>query len=191
MSFWVESGAADDASWILRMRAGDEAAFTALYRRHAGPLFRFALRMSGNSALAEDAVQDAFMALVRSAGGGFDPERGTLSAYLYGIVRRQVFRHLGAAPDFEPLEDDAAVSHEVASDPLEGLTRREQAAQVRLALEALPAHYREVVVLCDLEEVSYAAAADYLNCAVGTVRSRLSRARAMLWGRLQHVRSGI
>ena len=172
------------------MRAGDEAAFSALYRRHAGPLYRFALRMSGDAALAEDAVQDAFMALVRSSGSGFDAERGSLSAYLYGIVRRQVFRHLGAMPDFEPLKDEAVAMQEIESDPLEGLTRREQAAQVRQALEALPAHYREVVVLCDLEEVSYAAAAEYLNCAIGTIRSRLSRARAMLWGRLQHVRIG-
>ena len=186
---WWQPGGTDDAAWAARMRAGDEAAFSALYHRHAGPLYRFALRMCGQETVAEDAVQEAFLALIRGGGGGFDASRGSLGAYLYGIVRRQVYRCLGAAPETEPLEDD--VAQEFEGDPLEGLTRREQVDQVRQALQGLPPHYREVVVLCDLEEASYADAADRLGCAVGTVRSRLSRARAMLWERLQRVRCSL
>jgi len=186
---WLEAGRGDDAAWAGRMRAGDEAAFAGLYHKHAGPLYRFALRMCGSETLAEDAVQEAFLALIRGGAGGFDAARGSLAAYLHGIVRRQVYRQLGAVPGSEPLEDDTA--QEFEADPLEGLTRREQVEQVRQALQGLPPHYKEVVVLCDLEEMSYAEAADRLGCAIGTVRSRLSRARAQLWGRLQRVRCSL
>jgi RNA polymerase sigma-70 factor, ECF subfamily len=187
---WTEAGRTDDAAWAARLKAGDEAVFSAVYRQHSGPLYRFALRMCGSESLAEDALQESFMALLRPGAQGYDPGRGPLAAYLYGIVRRQVYRQLGAIPDVEPLEE-ALSSAESDIDPLEGLSRREQVEQVRQALQVLPAHYREVIVLCDLEEMSYADAAERLGCVVGTVRSRLSRARGLLWRRLQGVRSSI
>jgi RNA polymerase sigma-70 factor (ECF subfamily) len=70
-------------------------------------------------------------------------------------------------------------------DPLDELARNETIATVRQAVLALPSHYREVVVLCDLHEMSYAEAAEVLRCAVGTVRSRLHRARALLIQKLR------
>jgi RNA polymerase sigma-70 factor (ECF subfamily) len=79
--------------------------------------------------------------------------------------------------------DGGETQHEnlVASyDPLGDLTRGEMVEKLRQAVLALPTHYREVLVLCELEEMSYADAAAALECAVGTVRSRLHRARAML-----------
>jgi RNA polymerase sigma-70 factor, ECF subfamily len=184
---WTGTQQLDDASWVARLKSGDEGVFSAVYRQHSGPLYRFALRMCGSEALAEDAVQESFMALLKPAAQGYDPSRGALSSYLYGIVRRQVYRQLGSIPDVEPL-DEAASTVETDVDPLDGLSRREQVEQVRLALQVLPAHYREVIVLCDLEEMSYADAAERLGCVVGTVRSRLSRARTLLWQRLQRVR---
>ena len=72
----------------------------------------------------------------------------------------------------------------VQIDPMGDLARGERIAALRRAVLALPVRYREVVVLCDLEELSYADAADALGCAIGTVRSRLHRARAMLAARL-------
>ena len=75
---------------LLRLTlAGDEQSFTALYRRRQAGIFRFALQMCGSESVAEDVVQEVFMALIRE-GQRFDPSRGTLSSYLYGVARNQV-----------------------------------------------------------------------------------------------------
>jgi RNA polymerase sigma-70 factor (ECF subfamily) len=70
-------------------------------------------------------------------------------------------------------------------DTLANLTRAEAVEAVRQAVLALPTHYREVVVMCDLEEMDYAGAASALGCSVGTVRSRLHRARGLLTAKLR------
>src|ERR1044072_7314754 len=75
-----------DADLLRLMLAGDEEAFTALYRRRQGGIYRFALQMSGSEAVAEDVVQETFMVLMRD-GGNFDAGRGSLAAYLYRIAR--------------------------------------------------------------------------------------------------------
>ena len=175
-----------DAELLRLMLAGDEDAFAALYRRRQGGVYRFALQMSGSEALAEDVVQEVFMVLMRD-GGNFDPTRGSLTAYLYGIARNHVLRAFERERSFVPLDSDEGDSNEAPHenlvahfDPLGDLTRGEMVEKLRQAVLALPAHYREALVLCELHELSYADAAGSLNCAVGTVRSRLHRARAML-----------
>ena len=174
-----------DAELLRLMLAGDESAFTALYRRRQGGVYRFALQMSGSEALAEDVVQETFMVLIRE-GRNFDPARGSLAAYLYGIARNHVLRAFERERSLVRFEEetegeDAPHENLVARpDPLGDLTRGEMFERLRLAVLALPPHYREALVLCELEEMSYAEAAAALNCAVGTVRSRLHRARAML-----------
>jgi RNA polymerase sigma-70 factor, ECF subfamily len=178
---------------LLRLAlAGDEGAFTLLYRRRQGAVYRFAWQMCGSESVAEDVTQEVFMALVRE-GGRFDPARGALAAYLYGIARRQVLRRLAKERAFVELtsdEESATDEHLIAAhDPLGELTRRETVEAVRQAVLALPAHYREVVVLCELHELSYAEAAEVLACALGTVRSRLARARMMLGERLRSLHS--
>jgi RNA polymerase sigma-70 factor (ECF subfamily) len=169
--------------------AGNEAAFTALYRRRQQSVYRFALQMSGSRSVAEDVTQEVFLALVRD-GRRFDPERGRLLAFLFGIARNHVLRRIERERFLTPISDadegsqaDAALT--AASDPLTELTRGEMIARVRAAVLALPAHYREAVVLCDLNEMSYAEAAEVIGCAVGTVRSRLHRARQMLIDKLR------
>ena len=174
-----------DAELLRLMLAGDESAFTALYRRRQGGVYRFALQMSGSEALAEDVVQETFMVLMRE-GRNFDPARGSVAAYLYGIARNHVLRAFErerALVRFEEETEGEDAPHEslvARPDPLGDLTRGEMFERLRLAVLALPPHYREALVLCELEEMSYAEAAAALNCAVGTVRSRLHRARAML-----------
>jgi|ERR1043166_314780 RNA polymerase sigma-70 factor (ECF subfamily) len=174
-----------DAELLRLMLAGDESAFTALYRRRQGGVYRFALQMSGSEALAEDVVQETFMVLMRE-GRNFDPARGSVAAYLYGIARNHVLRAFDrerALVRFEEETEGEDAPHEnlvARPDPLGDLTRGEMFERLRLAVLALPPHYREALVLCELEEMSYAEAAAALNCAVGTVRSRLHRARAML-----------
>jgi RNA polymerase sigma-70 factor, ECF subfamily len=181
-----------DSKLLIRIRSGDEEAFAALYRQRQAAIYRFALHMSGSITAAEDVVQEVFLVLLREE-CGFDPERGTLSGYLFGIARKLVLRHVERSRSDVALEsdlDDAALpALAVNDDPLAKLTEREGIAALRRAVQALPRRYREVVILCDLEEVDYADAAVALGCPIGTVRSRLHRARGLLLDRLNQERS--
>ena len=180
-----------DDELLFRLRNGDEQAFAALYRRRQGAIYRFALHMSGSPAAAEDIAQEVFLALLREE-CGYDRERGTLSGYLFGIARKLVLRNLERGRADVPLEPegDEVAPRELAviDDPLAGLTRHEAIDALRRAVQALPRRYREVVVLCDLEELDYAEAAVVLGCPIGTVRSRMHRARALLLEKLNHDR---
>jgi RNA polymerase sigma-70 factor (ECF subfamily) len=181
-----------DDQLFTRLRRGDEAAFVALYRRRQGAIYRFAMHMSGSATAAEDITQEVFLALLRRE-CGYDPERGTLSGYLFGIARKLVLRNLERGRADVALEteaDDAALPElAVIDDPLIDLTRREGIEALRRAVMALPRRYREVVLLCDLEELDYADAAVVLRCPIGTVRSRMHRARALLFEKLNQDRN--
>jgi RNA polymerase sigma factor (sigma-70 family) len=99
----MDGDEATDSELLSRMRAGDEEAFTLLYRRRQGGVYRYALLMSGSRATAEDVTQEVFLALIEE-GRKYDDKRGTVAAYLYGITRKKVLRHrereaAGAAAD--------------------------------------------------------------------------------------------
>jgi RNA polymerase sigma-70 factor (ECF subfamily) len=166
-----------DRDLLERARAGDEESFAELYRRRQGPVYRFALQMSGRRSVAEEVTQEVFLALIRDA-DRFDPERGSFPSYLYGMARNLTLRCLERDRFYVPIEEGAEGA--ASEDTLGDLTRGETIESVRQAVLALPANFREVVVLCDLHEMSYADAAVAIGCAVGTVRSRLHRARGML-----------
>jgi len=172
----------NDHDLLRGLRAGDEEAFSALYRRWQGPVYRYALRVSGSPALAEDVTQEVFMALLRRS-EGYDPSRGELSSYLHGIARNIARRRLERERGLLPLGEEAG-----RDDPMADLARREQADLVWSGVLALPLHYREALVLCDLQGLSYEEAAAALGCAVGTVRSRLHRGREQLGARLRTAR---
>jgi RNA polymerase sigma-70 factor (ECF subfamily) len=179
-----------DEDLLRRMMAGEEDAFVALYRRRQGGIYRFAVQMSGNPILAEDVAQEVFMTLIRDP-KRYDAKRGSLSAYLYGIARNHILRRLQIERAFVPLPEETGAlgnsnGHATAFQAhTENLTRTETVGQVRQAVLSLPPNYREIVVLCDLHELSYEEAAAALGCAVGTVRSRLHRARALLLEKLR------
>ena len=177
-----ESVTPSDHDLLRGLKAGDEEAFTALYRRWQGPVYRYALRVSASPALAEDVVQEVFMALLRRS-EGYDPRRGELSSYLHGIARNVARRRLERERGLQPLGDEAG-----PDDPLAELARRERRDLLWDGLLALPLHYREAVVLCDLQGLSYEEAATALGCAMGTVRSRLHRGREQLASRLRAAR---
>jgi RNA polymerase sigma-70 factor (ECF subfamily) len=179
---------ADDE--LLRLAAsGAEEAFGVLYQRRQAAVYRFALQMSGSSYIAEDVTQEVFLLLLTGS-SSYDAGRGTLASYLYGVARRLVWRRMAQSRSHFPLavvegEDGRTPEHLVASSEVErDLARDEALRSLRRAILALPAGYREAVVLCDLHELSYADAAQVLGCAIGTVRSRLHRARALLAERL-------
>lgn len=180
-----------DEELLKLTRTGDEIAFVTLYRRRQGGIYRFALRMSGSDSIAEDITQEVFLHLIRD-NGKFDSARGSFQSYLFGIARNQVLKRFERDRHFlslssEEEENNSSVLESliVNGDLLGDLARRETIDSVRQAVLALPPHYREVVVLCDLHEMSYQEAAEVLGCAIGTVRSRLHRARAILVERLQ------
>jgi RNA polymerase sigma-70 factor (ECF subfamily) len=181
-----------DDELLTRLRRGDEEAFVTLYRKRQAAIYRFALHMSGSSTVAEDVTQEVFLALLREE-CGFDAGRGTLSGYLFGIARKLVLRNLERGRSNVALEndlDDGTLPElAVNDDPLLELTHREGIEALRRAVQALPRRYREVVVLCDLEEVDYADAAVALGCPIGTVRSRLHRARGLLLDKLNQERN--
>jgi RNA polymerase sigma-70 factor, ECF subfamily len=187
----AQAAVTSDEDLLYLILRGDEDAFLALFRKRQGAIYRFALQMTGAEATAEDVVQEVFMALLKS-GSRFDPEKGTLLSFLYGIARNQVLRRLERERPFMQFalpesDDDRTVENNLVEtrDPLFDLSRNELIDGVRQAVLALPQHYREAVVLCDLHEMSYAETAEVLGCAVGTIRSRLHRARAMLVDRLR------
>lgn len=173
---------------------GDEEAFALLYRRHQGALYRFALRMTGSAWGAEEIVQDVFMTLIR-APQKYDPERGSVGALLFGIARNRVMKHLERIPREVPLEEkneDGTGSGMVLRDnftPAMWVEKRERMHQVRAAVLELPAEFREAVVMCELEEMSYEEAAQMTGCPIGTIRSRLHRGRALLLAKLEMLRS--
>jgi RNA polymerase sigma-70 factor (ECF subfamily) len=179
-------GAPTDDELLRGLWASDEDAFTLLYRRWQGPIFRFALRMSGSPAVAEDVTQEVFMALITGA-GRYDPARGSVPSYLFGIARNQVLRRLEKERPYLPMPEtgeDPPAGPTRGGDVFEELAQNERVLRVREAVLSLPSHYREVVVLSDLQLFSYQETADTLGCAVGTVRSRLHRARALLLAKL-------
>jgi RNA polymerase sigma-70 factor (ECF subfamily) len=178
---------------LRRAAKGDEEAFTLLYRRHQAAIHRFSLRMTGSAWAAEEIVQDVFMILMRDP-KKYDSQRGTVGGFLYGIARNRVMKHLERLPrevSLEQKNEDGSGAGIVLRDvvtPANWAETRERMQQVRAAVLELPAEFREAVVLCELEELSYEEAARTAGCPVGTIRSRLHRGRALLLAKLEMLR---
>jgi RNA polymerase sigma-70 factor (ECF subfamily) len=180
-----------DAALLERARRGDEQAFSELFSRHQRAIFRYAIYMCGSEA-ADDVVQDTFMNVLLKS-GRYDASKGAVLSYLLGIARHLMLRRLSNSHSFpmEEFTEDMPVEKSIAGDtPLDAFARREAVAVVRAAVQSLPPAHREVIVLCELEEMDYAEAANIMQCPLGTVRSRLSRARALLSRKLGGVIQG-
>jgi RNA polymerase sigma-70 factor, ECF subfamily len=173
----------EDQELFRQLRKGNETAFTTLYERYQGPIYRFALQMSGNTATAEEVTQEVFMLLIGNP-KGYQAGKGALGNYLFGVARNLTRRVVQRSRLDLPIEEEWLDSGDPAFtsdlDVLSELSNTELLELLRKAVLALPEQYREVVALCDLEEMSYADAAALLECSPGTVASRLHRARAML-----------
>lgn len=176
------NGELSDEELHRAARAGSGEAMAALYRRHGGLVYRFTLRMSRDAGVAEEITQNVFLALLTQM-DRFDAGRGALSTWLCGIARRQLWKHLERSDTAGTLalDDEGAPELPHPGDgPEEILLRREAVEAVRAGMDELPPALREVVILCALEEMSYEEAAQVLGVPVGTVRSRLHRAKARL-----------
>jgi RNA polymerase sigma-70 factor, ECF subfamily len=182
---------ASDEDLIRRVAAGDVVAFGELYKKRRMDVHRFAFQMTGSTTLADDVTQEVFLTLIEKI-SDYDSDRGTFLSYVFGIARKHLLRHFERwRPDVplpEPGDDGLSWTPESLierSDPLGQMTRAETVDRVRRAVLALPARYREAVVLCEFHEMGYEEAANAAGCAVGTIRSRLHRARALLLKRLK------
>jgi RNA polymerase sigma-70 factor (ECF subfamily) len=170
--------AESDEELYRLMRKGNQRAFATLYERREPALYRYAMHMTGSRFAAEEVAQEVFVRLL-GPHLHFDDRRGSLEAYMYGVARNlvRVLRRKGSVE--EVVEQSA--EHDILGD----LIKDQASTALYRALDELPEHYRDAVVLCDLEERSYEDASRLMECPVGTVRSRLHRARALLSSRLK------
>jgi len=178
----IGSKVVSDASLIAQFRQGDRDAFAALYRLHHPAVFRFALLMTADREKAAEITQDTFVWLIHHP-DGFDPARGDLGPFLGGVARKLLQRQQRDLRRWLPFLESAPRA--AVSDPSDDAVRALDGAAVRKAIALLPFHYREAVVLCDLENMSYEEAAAVAGCAVGTIRSRLHRGRELLARKFQ------
>lgn len=187
-----------DTELMRQMRNGDKNAFAVLYRRHHAALYRYAVLRCGASAIAADVVQDVFIGLMTDQ-YKYDALKGQLHYFLFGVARNVAMKHdsalqktASALTEFEDDEDQDTLSEVICEDaaPLERLMRDQMAEDLRQAIASLAPHYRDVLILYELHEMSYLEIADICQINVGTVRSRLSRARQALAERLSQYRSG-
>jgi RNA polymerase sigma-70 factor (ECF subfamily) len=177
----MQDGAAE-AELLLRAGRGDEAAFLLLYERHRTPVFRFACRMLGSATQAEDVTQECFLSILRRP-DAFQAGRASLRTYLCAIARHLALKQLRKRGQ-ETLVDDPPEEAPRGTvgerDALGRVIEAEAAEAVRDAVAALPPLQREAVVLFEYQELSLADIATVCEVDVGTVKSRLHRARERL-----------
>jgi len=170
---------ASDAALAARVACGDADALAPLYQRHRGAVYRFALLWSGSAAVAADVTQDVFVHLLGHA-DDYDAARGPLLPWILGIARNFVHKRSGVDARYLPEGDELDLAEAPGPPHDEALDGQRELDRLREAIAALPPHYRDVLVLVELAERSYAEAAAICGCELNTVRSRLSRARALL-----------
>jgi RNA polymerase sigma-70 factor (ECF subfamily) len=175
-------GEMDDTALLGRARRGDETAVSQLFARHQRQLFRYATYMGGGDN-ADDIVQDTFLAVLRQK-ERTDTLTGSVIGYLIGIARHLIMKQRAPLSAVPPAIEDAMDLPTDEPNAFDRLVMSESVDHVRAAVKSLPPAYREVVVLCELEDIDYADAAAMMQCPVGTVRSRLHRARALLAAKL-------
>lgn len=166
-----------EAALVHGVLNGDEAAFVALYRRYQRDVLRFCYALGRSTSLAEDVSQEVFLSLFQRA-QSYEPAKGSVRAWLLGAARHLML---------ERLRRQARLTAELPVDALaiEADGERDFAlgqalGQLHRAILALAPAYRDAIVLCELQELSYAEAALVIGCPIGTVRSRLHRGRALL-----------
>ena len=173
---------AAEAELLVKAARGDEAAFLLLYERHRTIVFRFACRMLGRHELAEDVTQECFLSILRRP-EAFQPGRASLRTYLCAIARHLAFKQLrkmGQETTVEEPPEERNEGPRPSRDPLAEVIAGEAAVAVRAAVERLPPLQREAVVLFEYQEMSLADIAAVCETDVGTVKSRLHRARERL-----------
>jgi RNA polymerase sigma-70 factor (ECF subfamily) len=199
-----ESAAIPEAALIARLRRRDTEALEILMQRHAARVYRVAFGITRNDADAEEVVQDVFLSLFEKI-AAFE-ERAALGTWLYRVATNSaLLRRRGKRIELEvSLEDQLPTFREDghragersflladwSASAEDGVESGETQALVRRAIDMLPPHYRAVVLLRDVEELSNEETAEILGEAVSSVKSRLHRARMALREQLTHLMAG-
>src|SRR5213080_3822629 len=181
----VEERSPSDGDLIRRVARRDANAFEALYHRYARPVFGLALRRLGDRMRAEDAVQETFAAVWRSA-RTYKPDRGAGAPWLYAVARNAIVdRARGRSEPPAEIPDTAADE----PGPAEGAEDAYISWRVHRALETLPENEREVIELAYYGGLSQSEVADFLGIPLGTVKTRtragLGRLADLLEGELR------
>jgi RNA polymerase sigma-70 factor (ECF subfamily) len=184
MSLAVVATAETDAHLIERVAGGDRDAFTELYRRFARPVLGMAVRQLGDNGRAEEATQETFAAVWRSA-RSYKPERGSGSAWLYAVARHAIIDR--ARQRREPVAE-AVEEASAEAGPDEQAEGSWMAWRVHSALEQLPERERVVLELAYWSGLSQAEIASYLDVPLGTVKTRTRTGLARLAGLLEEVK---
>jgi RNA polymerase sigma-70 factor (ECF subfamily) len=166
----------EDELLVIRCQLGEPAAFDELIHRWEEPLWRYARRVTGHDDAADDVTQDVWVRVIRGIGRLRDGER--LRAWLFGIARRTLMDRLRvkyAAPPPSDVDVNVLAAVDAGAEELEA-----DLAAVQEELSRLPVTERDVLSLFYLEELSLQEVAEVLDVPVGTVKSRLFRARQLL-----------
>jgi RNA polymerase sigma-70 factor (ECF subfamily) len=167
----------DEFDLLERAADGETEAFRVLFESHHQAVFRVALRLTSERGTAEDITQDCFLRLIRNR-GKFDPARGSLRQFLYGMVRNLVLQYWKSrGRDISLSDDHDEDPPAVGTLPVDDILIREAASAVQAALAMLPVLQREAIVLFEFEDLSLEEVATAVGSPVGTVKSRLFRAR--------------
>jgi len=173
-----------DERLLQQAASGDETAFQILYERYRDGIFRFAYRLIGSVEAAEDVTHDCFLSLIREP-GRYDPERASLRTYLYAAARNlalKQFNYFSRATAFDELSEQPSSSN--SDGPMRQVLDSELSSQIEKAIAGLAPLQREALVLFEYEELSLAEIAAVVGTDVGTVKSRLFRARETMRQRL-------
>ena len=181
---------AEEAMFVMRLQANEDAAYDELVRIYSASIFHVAYRMLGDTAEASDIVQEIFLKVFRNI-GGFKGE-AALKTWIFRIAFSEILnrlrwwkrRHRFATVSLDEQQNDFGMSSRMmaASSPTpeQALQSKEEEGAIQQALGKLSREHRSIVVLRDIEGFSYNEIADVLGVSVGTVKSRLARARADL-----------
>lgn len=180
---------AEEASFVLRLQANEDAAYDELVRTYHGSIFHVAYRMLGDSAEASDVVQEIFLKVFRNI-GGFKGE-AALKTWIFRIAFSEILnklrwwkrRYRFSTVSIDDDQNGNGNGHQVSDSkptPEQILQSKEQETAIQQALSKLSGDHRSIIVLRDIEGFSYNEIADVLGISIGTVKSRLARARADL-----------
>ena len=164
-----------EARLLADIAAGVEQAFVDLYRRRQQDVYRFAFAMAKSRGFAQDVTPEVFLNVLENA-DRFDSAKGSARAWLFGCARHVVLDRLRLERRWT--DEMPPEATEFGAD--ERLFADQRIERLHAALARLPVEYREALVLCELQELSYAETAAAIGCPVGTVRSRLHRGKALL-----------
>lgn len=178
----TEGQAVADHHLLALAKRGDERAFVTLFHRHRAPVVRFVIHMCGSKEIAEEVTQEVFLALL-SQEAKYSQSLGDLRAFLIGIARNQVRKQLRKSR--RTCNWELAPEAITNPDAFERVSMEQRIEALQLAILQLPARYREAIVLCEIEGMDLAQASEQLGCALGTVKSRLNRARTILRAKLR------